>query len=234
MTQITLWQFEVSPFCDKVRRVLAFKGQAFAVAEVPLWDAITGKHKKVSPTGKLPALQLDGQVIVDSTEIAYALEKHFPQPPIIPSDAKQRALMHVIEDWADESLYYYEIAIRCGFPENAAQRGKDLTAHDKGFMKGILASQAPKAVMKMAEVQGIGRKDKPTILFETERHLDAIHGLLGDGQWLVGDHLTLADIAVFVEVNCFRPDASIGPMIAARPSVDAWLKRVEQATAPRA
>jgi glutathione S-transferase len=97
-------------------------------------------------------------------------------------------------------------------------------------MKAILASQAPKAVMKIAQTQGIGRKDKATILAETERHLDAILGLLGEGDWLVGAHLTLADLAVFVQVNCFRPDASVGAMIAARPSVDAWLRRVEAAT----
>ncbi|MBU6406866.1 MAG: glutathione S-transferase family protein [Alphaproteobacteria bacterium] len=230
MTTIALWQFEVSPYCDKIRRILRLKGQAFEIREVTIADAIAGKHKAISPTGKLPALALDGTVIVDSTAIAYALEARFPNPPLIPQDPKARALMHVIEDWADESLYFYEIAIRCGFPENAAQRGRDLTAHDKGFMKAILATQAPKAVMKTAQTQGIGRKDKATILAETERHLDAIAGLLGDGEWLVGDRLTLADIAVFVQVSCFRPDTSVGAMIAKRPTVDAWLRRVEAAS----
>jgi glutathione S-transferase len=230
MADLVLWQFEVSPYCDKVRRILRSKGQRFQVREVSIADAIGGKHKAISPTGKLPALELDGGVIIDSTDIAYALEARFPDPPLIPKDPKAKALMHIIEDWADESLYFYEIAIRCGFPENAAQRGRDLTAHDTGFMKAILASQAPKAVMKIAQTQGIGRKDKAAILAETERHLDAIVGLLGEGDWLVGAHLTLADLAVFVQVNCFRPDASVGAMIAARPSVDAWLRRVEAAT----
>mgnify|MGYP001810240362 FL=1 len=230
MTAITLWQFEVSPYCDKIRRLLRYKGQPFQIREVSIADAIASKHKAISPTGKLPALEIDGRVIIDSTDIAYALEQRFPDPPVIPKDPKAKALMHVIEDWADESLYFYEIAIRCGFPENAAQRGRDLTAHDTGFMKAILASQAPKAVMKIAQTQGIGRKDKATILSETERHLDAIAGLLGSNPWLVGDHLSLADLAVFAQVNCFRPDASVGAMITARPGVDAWLTRVDEAT----
>lgn len=230
MADITLWQFEVSPYCDKVRRILAYKGLAYKVQEVTIADAIGGKYKKVSPTGKLPVLNIDGRVVIDSTDIAYVLEKLYPAPALIPADPKLRALMHVIEDWADESLYFYEIAIRCGFPENAAQRGRDLTAHDTGIMKAILASQAPKAVMKIAQTQGIGRKDKSTILRETARHLDALAGLLGDGEWLVGDHMSLADLAVFVQVNCFRPDASCAVLIAERPSVDAWLKRVDAAT----
>lgn len=230
MSKIVLWQFEVSPFCDKVRRMLAVKGQTYDLREVPIADAIAGKHKRVSPTGKLPALELDGQVIIDSTDIAYALEERFTTPRLIPQDPAQRALMHIIEDWADESLYFYEIAIRCGFPENAAQRGRDLTAHDKGVMKAILAAQAPKVVMQVAKTQGVGRKDKTAILADSARHLDALDGLLGHGQWLVGDHLSLADIAVFVQVNCFRPDAHVGEMIRARPAVDAWLKRVDAAT----
>jgi glutathione S-transferase len=234
MSGIVLWQFEVSPFCDKVRRILHVKGQPFSVREVPIAEAIIGGHKRISPTGKLPALSIDGQVIVDSTTIAEALEQRFPTPPLIPSNPKDRALMHVIEDWADESLYFYEIAIRCGFPENAPQRGRDLTAHDAGPLKPLLRAVAPKAVMKIAETQGIGRKEKAAILADTARHFDAITGLLDGGEWLVGDALSLADIAVFVQVECFRPDAAVGAMIAARPALDGWLKRVERATAPRA
>ncbi|MFZ4122662.1 MAG: glutathione S-transferase family protein [Caulobacterales bacterium] len=230
MSAITLWQFEVSPFCDKIRRILAAKQLAYSIVEVSIADAIAGKHKRVSPTGKLPALEMDGRVIVDSTEIAYALEAKAPHPSLLPDDPRERAMMHVIEDWADESLYFYEIAIRCGFPENAKQRGKDLTQHDKGPMKGVLAAIAPGTVMAQAKAQGVGRKSKDDVLAETARHLDALQGLLGSRAWLVGTRLSLADIAVFVQVNCFRPDASCGPMITARPEVDAWLKRVEAAT----
>lgn len=230
MSAITLWQFEVSPYCDKVRRILAVKGLAYTLKEVSIADAVAGKHKRISPTGKLPALELDGRVIVDSTDIAYALEAKAPAPPLIPADPREKALMHVIEDWADESLYFYEIAIRCGFPENAAQRGLDLTAHDTGPFKGMLAKIAPGAVMKQAEAQGIGRKDKDTILRETERHLEAIEGLLGGRDWLVGAALSLADIAVYAQVSCFEPDSSCGAMIAARPPVKAWLDRVGAAT----
>ena len=54
--------------------------------------------------GKLPVLWLGGQSIADSTRIIAALEKHYSEPPLYPSDSatRQRALM--LEDDLDETL----------------------------------------------------------------------------------------------------------------------------------
>ena len=57
-------------------------------------------------TGKVPAVEIDGELIVDSTDIAYALDRLFPDPPLLPTDPRERELCHVLEDWADESLYF--------------------------------------------------------------------------------------------------------------------------------
>jgi glutathione S-transferase len=66
---ITLYQFEVSPFCDKVRRILHWKKQPYAVREVPMKAAFTA-IKKVNPIGKLPCLEHDALSLADLSVFA--------------------------------------------------------------------------------------------------------------------------------------------------------------------
>ena len=100
-SMITLHQFQVSPFCDKIRRILHWKGIDYRIQEVPL--ARAPAIRRINPIGKLPCLEHDGTFVADSTDIAHYLEEKFPEPPILPRDPAERALCHVLDDWADES-----------------------------------------------------------------------------------------------------------------------------------
>src|SRR3546814_14478673 len=84
MPEIVLHQLEISPFCDKVRRVLAVKGLDYKVHNVPM--AELGKLKRLSPAGKVPILELDGVVLHDSSDICRALESYAPSPALFPVD----------------------------------------------------------------------------------------------------------------------------------------------------
>ena len=81
---ITLHQFQISPFCDKVRRILHWKRLDYRIQEVPLARALS--VRRINPIGKLPCLEHDGRFVADSTDIAYYLEEKFPEPPILPKD----------------------------------------------------------------------------------------------------------------------------------------------------
>jgi glutathione S-transferase len=61
---IIIYQFEVSPFCDKVRRVCRYKNIPFSVEEVSLLRA--GKY---SSAKKLPVIDDEDIRIEDSTQI---------------------------------------------------------------------------------------------------------------------------------------------------------------------
>ncbi len=93
-----------SPFCIKVRAILDYKKITYTRVN-PLGRA-TLEIRRRGKVGKVPALDIDGRIVVDSTDIAYELEKLFPSPAIIPSVTKERALCHALEDWCDESLYF--------------------------------------------------------------------------------------------------------------------------------
>jgi glutathione S-transferase len=227
---LTLYQFEISPFCDKIRRVLHWKRQPYTVREVPLSQAFTAV-KKVNPIGKLPCLEDEGRFIADSTDIAHYLEERFPEPALIPRDPKLRGLCHMLEDWADESLYFYEMRLRFTLPHNARKHIPSLTAHDPAWMKTAARYAVPPMMRGILKRQGLGRKPVAMVVRDLERHVDAIASWLGEGEWLVGDALSLADISVFAELACIRDTDEGGKVIEARPAVASWMARVDRATA---
>jgi glutathione S-transferase len=230
---LTLYQFEISPFCDKVRRVLNLKRVPYETREVGLIEAQLG-YRKINPTGKVPALADGGEIVCDSTDIAYFLEERYPDPPLVPRDPRERALVHVLEDWADESLYFIEMRLRFGIAHNRARTAPKLLAHENAVVKAIAPWILPRAIQGQTNAQGIGRKSDAQVVKELGRHLDALAGLLGGGDYLAGGALTLADIAVYVQLYAIRDADEGAAAIAARPEIGRFMDRVDLATRPAA
>jgi glutathione S-transferase len=228
---IVLHQFEISPFCDKVRRILQFKKLPYETREVPTVHALTGQIRRRNGTGKLPYLEDDGRMVADSSEIARYLEERYPTPPILPSDPAARARCHVLEDWADESLYFYEMLLRFMLPHNAKRWIPVLVRADAAPVRAGAPMLVPRTLKKQLEAQGLGRKKLDDVLRDLDRHLDAVDGWLGEGKWLVGDALTLADISVYAQLFCVGGSDEGSRAIGKRQRIGSWMKRVEAATA---
>ena len=230
---IVLHQFEISPFCDKVRRILHVKGVPYEVREVPPSRSFTDV-RRVNRIGKLPTIEDDGRRVADSTDIAYYLEERFPEPPLLPRHPLERALVHVLEDWADESLYFYEMTLRFTLPHNRRRFLPELTKYEPAWLQRVAPYVLPIVFRRTVRSQGIGRKPIDMLVADVERHVRAIEGLVGDGEWLVGSALTLADIAVFAQLFCIRGSDEGAQIVNAHPRVAAWMERVDAATQPRA
>ncbi len=230
---IVLHQFEISPFCDKVRRILHVKGVPYQVREIPPSRSFTDV-RRVNRIGKLPTIEDDGRRVADSTDIAYYLEERFPEPPLLPRHPLERALVHVLEDWADESLYFYEMTLRFALPHNRRRWLPQLTKYEPDWFQRVAPFLLPLVFRRRVRSQGIGRKPVDMLVADVERHVRAVDGLVGDGEWLVGSALTLADIAVFAQLFCIRGSDEGAQIIGAHPRVAAWLERVDAATQPRA
>ncbi len=230
MAELLLHQYQVSPFAAKVRRALHYKGLKFEVRDYAVADA--GKIRKtISPTGKTPVLEHAEQRIVDSTTILRYLDKTFPDKPLLPADPAELALVHIIEDWADESLFFYDLAMR-GWPNNIDWLKRDVLSHDTGISRWFMGKVMGKFVRKTGETQGIGRKSKEVILAEFREHLQAIVGMMGNGDWLVGDQMTVADIAVASMCTVLDRAEEAEKMMRRRNRLRAWRERVDAATFP--
>jgi glutathione S-transferase len=230
---ITLYQTEISPFCDKVRRVLAVKRVLYEVKNLHLLQTVT-RLNRLNPISRVPTLDHDGKILTDSADITHYLEEKFPDPPLVPRAPAERALVHVLEDWADQSLYFYEARLRFTFAANVARTADLLLAHEEsGLIRRLGALAAPRTMRNILAKQGIGRKSEDEVLRDVQRHAEAVAGWLGAREWLVGDRLSLADIAVFVQLDAIRQTREGEKILSTQPTVLSWMERVDQASARR-
>ncbi|WOD18588.1 glutathione S-transferase family protein [Paraburkholderia kirstenboschensis] len=125
MPAVILHQWERSPFCAKVRKVMSHKGIEFSVVN---YNGLLGRRAAaLSAVGQLPVLDYEGERIQDSTDILAFLETRVPVPSVVPTDPRSRAMAMIIEDWADESLFWYAMAtLRMGDPVALAEHIESL------------------------------------------------------------------------------------------------------------
>ncbi len=229
---LILHQYHMSPYNEKVQRMLNVKGIPF---EEKYW--LLADRKKVTgfnPTGKLPALEHDGKVIGDSTDVVHYIEKTFPEPPLLPSEPRLRGQVHVLEDWADESLYFYEMHLRFTTPGNCERNIPRMVEHESAFLRWLLPRVIPGGIRKITASQGIGRKSIEQLMIDVERHIQAVDGLLDGSDWLVGDQLTLADLAVYAMFQALRDADMALALLQKHAAVTDWMERIEQTTSQRA
>jgi maleylacetoacetate isomerase len=88
------------PFSTNVERVtlaLAFKGlEAEAVDVDPADRSVV---RELSGQELVPVLDVDGEIVVDSTVILRRLEELHPEPPLFPRESARRAELDVFLDW---------------------------------------------------------------------------------------------------------------------------------------
>ena len=223
MPAIVLHQWAISPFCGKVRRILEHKGLAYTTVE---YNGLRArKAKGLTDVGKLPVLDYDGERIQDSTDIANFLEARHPEPSLFPGDPQQRARAHFWEDWADESLYWFEIYLRFMYPE-ARARAVALLAEGRPSFERVLLGRVIKGMYaKKVAAQGLGRMPAKRVEEKFLAHVDSLETLLAKQRWLVGEARTLADIAVQAQLAEIARTSHLAGEIAKRPSVSEWLGR---------
>lgn len=227
---IVLTQMEISPFCDKVRRVLHYKRVPFATREVQI--ARLGRLRKLAPPGKVPILDCGTERIWDSTDICLWLEQRYPEPALLPSDPALRADVLLLEDWADESLYFFEMTMRFVWKDEQRYWSRELTKHDSGPVRALSPYLVPRLTGTITRHQGLARKDRGQILRDLRRLFSALDTRVSPRGFCVGDRLTLADIAAAAQIHCITGIQAGRDVLAEYPALAQWKQRVDEATLP--
>lgn len=194
-----LWQIEISHYSEKVRWALEHKGIDH-VRRTPL----PGTHIPIAlvmtrgeqPT--FPVMQIDGRTIGDSTAIIAALEERYPESPLYPADAAERARALELEDYFDEQLgpytrflTFHELVRE---PEIFAEVAAEAVPGPLGQVKPLVGAYA-RAFTSLRW----GARDEGAAVTAREKIIAALDRLdaeleRGNGEFLVGDRLSVADV----------------------------------------
>jgi glutathione S-transferase len=171
-----LYGSSLSPF---VRKVLAFAGEKGIDLELQPtgFPDPSADFLDASPFRKMPAFRDGDYSLADSSAIIHYLETRFPEHPLIPADARLRGKTIWYDEFADTIL------VACGA---------------KIFFNRIVAPRFLGRECDEDAVREAELNDLPPILDYLERTVP------GEGGYLVGDALTLADIAVAGPFANFR------------------------------
>lgn len=217
----------LSPFCGKAQMALGVKGVDYTVRN--LFAPIQARRYNLR--GRVPVLLIDGTATVDSSDIVAELDRRFPDPPLRPESPRDRAQAYVLEDWADEVLYFFGLYLRWIVDENYARMRREVLGRLAVPARWFAPLIARRTVTRRAAGQGIGVKDRASVEREFEVALDALAVLLDGRDYLVGARLTHADLAVCAMIDQLRIERltpAAAARIAARAPIVTWAERVHR------
>ena len=221
--QIKLYDWPASPFSLKVRSVLEFLTldyERVPIIQPANWLSVRRRGK----IGKAPALEIDGRLIVDSTDIAYELARIVPDSRIIPSDPRERALCHALEDWSDKSLYFYGLYFQWHDPDG---RKMVPQAFGRGPLGRVLYWSFLRRILGQLKGHGVSRKPPEHVRSDLTRQLEAIESLVAPNTFLLGDRPYLCDFAVFGQFVYLSRTPHGAREIAKYPSIVGYMSRMK-------
>lgn len=162
-----LYGAPVSPYVRKVLVFAAIKGIEVELVPVGIGDP-NPDFAAASPFRKMPALKDGDFSISDSSAIVAYFEAKHPDNPMIPAEAKNRARVTWFDEFADTIL---------------------TGAIGPIFFNRVVA---PKFLGRDGDLNAAETAEKETL----PPVLDYLEGVIPASGFLVGDELSLADIAV--------------------------------------
>jgi len=168
-----LYHVPLSPFCRKVRLVLAEKKIEVDLVEERYWEADPDFLRR-NPAGKVPVLRMDGRSMSESQAICEYVEEKHPTPALMPSAPAERYEVRRLVFWFDDKF------------------------HNEVTSK-LMYERVNKKVMGQGYPDSKNVKAGAT---KIKYHLDYMAWLLDQRRWLAGDTMTLADFAAAAHLSC--------------------------------
>lgn len=193
---LELYQFELSQYSEKVRLILDYKGLEYRKIEV---TPGVGQLELLRLSGQrqVPVLKDGGTIVADSTEIAFYLERKYPEKPIIPTESRAKGLCLMMEEWADESLGLKGRKAFVGALNKYQNfRQSILPKETPDIFKTFIGAVPGELLDFLGAGVGFGGDAVKEAQTSLKQDLEALCLILRDSPYLVGDRPTLADFAV--------------------------------------
>lgn len=212
--ELILHHYPTSPFAEKVRLMLGFKGLAWKSVIIPV---VMPKPDVLALTGgyrKTPVLQIGADVYCDTALIADVLEHIQPTPSLYPEPSKGMA--RTLAQWADSTLFWTAMAYNLQ-PAGLAQ---------------MFANTPPEAVKAFREDRGamssgMTRLRPADAAAAYKSYLRRLSDMLDDRPYVLGEQPCIADFAM-AHPLWFTQNRTpvLSGILGLTPAVGEWLARM--------
>src|SRR3954464_4170800 len=210
---------------QKVRIALAEKGLEYREHLMTLrGDQFEPQYMQLNPNAVVPTLVHDRRPVIESSVILYYLEEAFPEPPLMPHDLHERALVRQYNKLVDEyvhnscTILTFATAFRPWF---AGLSGEEI---EQRLAKS--PSKQRTEYKRDVALHGLDSKYVKDAVGYHEKMLKMMDAALQGGTWLGGGHFSLADAAVIPYI--LRLDLlKLRKLWQRFPTVDAWYERMQ-------
>jgi glutathione S-transferase len=220
---LELYHALISTCSQKVRLVLAEKQLTWKshALSFSARDHLSAEYLKMNPNGVVPTLLDDGVPILDSSVINEYLEDVYPDRPVRPQDPKDAARMRAWRQYIDEVP---TPAIRPpSFNAFFVPRWASLT--EKEFFDYTEQLPLRKHFYRKMGRTGFSQADIDEALDKLGQTLRRMELSLQDGDWLVGNQYTLADVSITPTIVRME-DLELTYMWDELPRVKDWYARI--------
>jgi glutathione S-transferase len=223
---LELFHNDMSTASQRVRFVLAEKKLDWTDRHMNLGAAEQHQpdYLKINPSGMVPALVDDGAPITEASVITEYLEDKFPERPLMPADPLLRARVRAWTMQVDENIQAFAGVVSIGIAMRHGLFAKSLADIDAGLNK--MPDVVKRERQRDVTLRGLDSSFFPVAIRRYQRMLADMSQALEKSDWLVGDRLSLADIAIAPYVT--RLDQLQLSFLWERlPSVISWYERMK-------
>lgn len=203
-----LFHFMSSSCSQKTRVCLNLKNLDWESHHLNLGggDNYTDFYMGINPRGLVPTLIHDGEVHIESNDILTLLDVRFPEVKLIPPGMEDQmdALLH-LED--DLHLDIRTITFRFTQPRGKEPRSKETLKNYRergsGTVRGKLDAHKDREIDFWTTAAGIGITDEAVRVSagKFKSALDELNARLENYNYLLGDELSVLDVAWVIYVN---------------------------------
>src|SRR5271154_900906 len=211
--QLILHHYPNSPFAEKIRLILGFKGLHWSSVIIP---SVMPKPDVIALTGgyrKTPILQIGADIYCDTAIIAEVIEAQLPQPTLYPSAVAGAS--RILAQWADSTLFWTMIPYTMqpaglahmfsGVPPEAQKAfGEDRN----GFRANMRRMRSPEAIGAFA------------------LYLERLEQLLGDQAFFFGPAASIADFSIYHNLWFVLRGGPVAKILESRPALSPWRERM--------
>lgn len=216
MSELILHHYPTSPFAEKARLLLGFKGLSWRSVKIspvmpkPDLTALTGGYRKT------PVLQIGADIYCDTALIARRLEQEKALPAFFPEG--QEMVTASFASWADSVVFQHAVSLVFQ-PESIAVRFGSLPPEAiKAFLADRAGLFSGGSATRLSAEQA--RHQWPTIMARLEQQLER-----EQGDFLFGQP-SIADFALAHPLWFLKATPVTSPLVDAYPAVSAWFGRV--------